>query len=102
MTIRFYRVDGELPKKYRDEFLEQIKRFSFRELAPEKEFGAGWVSPANLLDVDFDDSKVFQNQYLTLALRADKKQVNARLFRALLQKELEKFKKQTNQEKVKP
>lgn len=102
MSIRMYRVEGELPKKYREEFLEEIQRNAFRELGPEKEFGVGWVSPANFLDTDFEDGKVFQNQYLTTAMRVDKKAVNARLFRALFERELEKFKAESNREKVKP
>lgn len=102
MTLRFYRVDGDVPKKYREEYLEDLKRYAFRELGPEKEFGIGWVSAENFLDTDFFDQKVFHNQYLTLAMRVDKKQVNARLFKALLQQELEKFKKEGNREKVRP
>ncbi len=100
--MRLYKIEGDLPKKYRDEFLEEIRKNAFRELGPEKEFGAGWVTPENFLDTSFEDQNVFRNQYLTLSLRVDKKQVNARLFRALLEQELEKFKKQSGREKVKP
>lgn len=102
MTLRFYRIDGDVPKKYQEEFLEDLKRYAFRELGPDKEFGMGWVSPENFLDTSFREDKVFHNQYLTLSLRADKKQVNSRLFRALLEQELEKFRKEGNKEKVRP
>ena len=102
MTVRFYRVDGDVPKKYREDFLDELQRDAFRELGPEKEFGLGWVSPANFLDTKFDDDKVFHNQYLTLALRVDKKAVNARLFRALLEQEIERAKKEGNKEKLRP
>ena len=102
MTIRFYRVEGDVPKKYREDFLEEIKSNGFRELSETKEFGLGWVSAENFLDTDFEDQKVFANQYLTLALRVDKKAVDARLFKALLAREIDKAKKAGNKEKLRP
>ncbi len=102
MSLRFYRVDGELPRKSPERVLEPIRRHAFRELGPEKETGMGWVSPANLLDTDFDEQKVFSNQYLTLSLRVDKKQIDARLFRARLEKEMEAVQKKTRRERLRP
>jgi len=102
MTLRFYRIDGDVPKKYQEEYLEDTKRNSFRELGPEKEFGIGWVSPENFLDTSFREDKVFHNQYVTLTMRADKRAVNSRYFRALLEQEIEKAKKEGNKEKLRP
>lgn len=102
MSIRLYKVEGDLPKKWQDEFIDEIRKNKFKELAPEKDFGVGWVRPENFLDTDFDESKVVHNQYLTVTVRADKKAIDGRLFRALFERELEKFKKETNREKVKP
>lgn len=102
MTLRFYKIEGEVPKKYQEEYLDDLKRNAFRELGPEKEFGIGWVSPENFLDTHFKENKVFHNQYVTVTMRADKKQVNARFFRALLEQEIEKAKKEGNKEKLRP
>lgn len=102
MSLRYYRVEGDLPKEHREEFVAQAKRFAFRELAPEKEYSIGWVQPENFLDVDFRDDTLFRNQYLACTLRIDQKKVDARLFRALFDREHEKLKKETNRERVKP
>lgn len=102
MTLRFYRVEGEVPETYREDFLDELTRNAFRELGPEREFGVGWVSPENFLDTGFDDGKIYHNQYLTLALRADRKAVDARLFRALFDRELARFRKEANRDKVRP
>src|SRR3954463_1686117 len=96
MSLRYYRVEGDLPKDYREEFLAQMKKFGFRELVAEKEYSIGWVRPENFLDVDFREDNVFQNQYLTATLRIDQKKIDARLFKALFDKEHEKLKKETN------
>src|SRR4051794_3119478 len=32
MSLRYYRVEGDLPKDYREDFLAQMKKFGFREL----------------------------------------------------------------------
>ena len=102
MSLRYYRVEGELPKEYREDFLAQMKKFAFRELVADKEYSLGWVRPENFLDVDFREDNVFQNQYLTATLRIDQKKIDARMFRALFDKEHDKLKKETNRERVKP
>ena len=102
MSLRYYRVEGDLPKSYREEFLAQMKKFAFRELAAEKELSIGWVRPENFLDVDFREENLFQNQYLTCTLRIDSKKIDGKLFRALFDREHEKLKKETNRERVKP
>lgn len=92
MSVRRYRIDGEPPENFRDQYIELLERDAFREpLSPvHKEETAGWVQAHNLLDTEFGDlNRWLYNQYALFALRVDKKVLPAKLFGAHLQKRQE-------------
>ncbi|MFM2244863.1 MAG: hypothetical protein RL071_937 [Pseudomonadota bacterium] len=89
MTVRRYRVEGEVPEDFRDLFMASLQEHAFREPknpAPGEEH-VGWCLIQNLLDLDFSErDKWLFNHYLTVALRVDKRALPAKLFKAHLEK----------------
>lgn len=92
LTIRRYRVVGEVQDSFRDDFAEGLRSFAFRETKDEqkKEEQFGWVEIHNLLDTEFSDiNKWLYDSYLIFALRVDKKILPSRLFKAHLEKRIQ-------------
>jgi DNA recombination-dependent growth factor C len=91
LTVRRYRVIGEVKDTFRDDFEEALQRYAFHEprSAAYGEEVEGWVLVQNLLDTDFSlRDRWLVNQYLIAALRVDKRVLPAKLFRAHLDKRL--------------
>ena len=83
MTVRRFRVAGELPTGWRESFRERLDKMAFREPPTRmgKEEVEGWVQVHNLLDTSFEDfNKWLYNDYAVFALRVDKKSLPAKLF----------------------
>jgi DNA recombination-dependent growth factor C len=92
MSVRRFRVVGDVPQGFRDVFREKLNEFAFQEPPVErgKEEIEGWVLTQNLLDTDFTDfNRWLYEPYAVFALRVDKKALPARYVRALLQKRCE-------------
>ena len=92
MTIARFRVVGDLPGEWREQYREGLNKHAFREPPTEqgKEEVEGWVQVHNLLDTSFDDfNKWLYDDYAIFALRVDKKRLPAKLFRATLAKRLD-------------
>jgi DNA recombination-dependent growth factor C len=92
LTVRRYRVVGELSDGWRERFRERLQALAFKEPVGgvKKEEVTGWVQVHNLLDTDFEDfNRWLYNSYATFALRVDKKTLPAKLFGATLQKKCE-------------
>jgi len=89
MTVARFRVIGDLPSGWRDQYRDALNGHAFRE-PPQgqgKEEVEGWVQVHNLLDVVFDDfNRWLYNDVIILALRVDKKRLPAKLFKATLDK----------------
>lgn len=102
LSVRRYRVDGEPPEGFREIYREALNRHAFREpLSPvHKEETLGWTQAHNLLDTEFDDlERWVYNHYLLFALRADKKTLPARLFKARLEKRVKEWCEKNNRER---
>ncbi len=94
LTVRRYRVEGEIPEDFRDRYPDLLNEHAYREPMSwdiGKE-AAGWCLVHNLLDTDFTDrSRWLYNHYLAFALRVDKKALPARLFKAHFDKRVAKW-----------
>lgn len=77
ITIRRYQVAGDLPKDFREEFINVLQAGAFAgfERNSDAERAMGWASAQDALDVDLRDFKVFRNEYLIFALRIDTRRV---------------------------
>ena len=88
LTVRRFRVDGEVPEGFRDTYRDQLQAMAFAEPpVVGKEEVEGWVQVHNLLDGDFDDfNRWLYGHYALFALRIDKRTLPAKLFKATLAK----------------
>lgn len=103
LSGRRYRIIGEVPETFTDDFIQALNTNQFREPSSPTHKGEaqGWCQVHNLLDVDFSDINLWlYNHYVLIALRVDKKTVPAKLLRAHLQKRMEAWCKQNNRPRV--
>lgn len=91
LTVRRFRVQGEVPDDFRTSYADALNDHAFRD-PPSIAQGAetvGWCRVNNLLDTEFNDLNDWLfDRYLMAALRTDKKVLPARLFRAHLDKRI--------------
>ncbi|MFT4627515.1 MAG: recombination associated protein RdgC [Myxococcota bacterium] len=102
MTVARFRVVGDLPGEWREQFRDGLNSYAFREpaTAQGKEEVEGWVQVHNLLDTTFDDfNQWLYDDYAVFALRVDKKRLPAKLFRATLQKKIQEWCKERELER---
>jgi DNA recombination-dependent growth factor C len=91
LTLRRYRVAGEVPDDFRTRYADALRANAFHPppSAQHKAEVLGWCEVHNLLDTEFDvPERWLYNQYLVAAMRVDKKTVPAKLFRAHLDKKV--------------
>ncbi len=103
LSVRRYRIIGELPEGFTDVFVDALNTNQFREPQSPTHKGeaSGWCQVHNLLDVDFSDVNLWlYNQYALFALRVDKKVVPARLLRAHLEKRMQAWCSANNRPRV--
>jgi len=94
LTVRRFRVLGEVPEGFRASYREQLNAYAFRD--PPNEQGRqeieGWAQVHNLLDTDFgDENRWLYEPYALFALRIDKKVLPARRLKATVDKECEQW-----------
>ena len=85
VTARRFRVVGDVPATWRENFRDQLAKHCFREPANKvgKEEYEGWVRVQNLLDADFDDFNLWLfNDFALFSLRVDKKVLPGALLNA--------------------
>ncbi len=102
MTVRRFRVVGDVPEDFRDVYRDRLEEYSFHERPNDvgKEEVEGWVQVHNLLDNSFADfNRWLYNQYAVFSLRVDKKSLPANLFRATLDKKCQEWCVEANLER---
>ena len=103
MTVRRYRVEGEVPEDFRERFIASLQDHAFREPknpAPGEEH-VGWCLIQNLLDVDFTErDKWLFNHFITASLRVDKRALPAKLFKAHLEKRIAAWLAENNRQRA--
>lgn len=94
LSVRRYRVVGEVPDGFRETYQQALQRNAFRETADPtlSRERMGWVEIQNLLDHGFEDlNRWLYDRYLVFALRIDKKTLPSKLFKAHYQKRVQKW-----------
>ena len=102
LSVRRYRVDGQVPEDFTAGYVDALEANAFREvLSPgHKEERMGWAQVHNLLDTAFTDTnKWLYNHYAVFALRVDKKVLPAKYFKAHLDKRVETWLVANNRER---
>ena len=90
LTVRRFRVLGEVPEGFRETWRDRLNDYAFMEPPVDrgKEPTEGWCQVQNLLDTNFDDfDRWLHVPYATFALRTDKKSLPANLLSATVKKE---------------
>jgi len=89
LTVRRYRVAGEIPDDFRTLYQEALTENAFQEPFSATHEGEviGWVQVHNLLETDFSNmNQWLYNNFLVAALRVDRKVLPSKLFKAWLDK----------------
>jgi hypothetical protein len=88
LSARRFRVQGDLPSIHDAEFARRLMERRFQPLQPHEERSVGWVTADNCLDARFEVSSTVRGPCSVFALRVDRRRVNSRLLRAMLDLEL--------------
>lgn len=87
-TARRFRIEGDFPSVNDAAFVKRLLDRRFEPLSPNEERSFGWVTADNCLDSRFSDSSVSRGPAAVFSLRIDKRRVNSRLLRAMMDLEL--------------
>ena len=87
-SICRYRIHGDIPSPFGEEFHRRLYKGRFLPLHAEEERSYGWVSADNLLVTDFTVDSVVRGEYAAFSLRVDQRRANARLLRAQIDLEV--------------
>ncbi len=92
-TARRFRIEGDLPSVNDASFAKRLLDRRFQPLSPNEERSFGWVTADNCLDSRFSDesvggSSISRGPAAVFSLRIDKRRVNSRLLRAMMDLEL--------------
>jgi hypothetical protein len=87
-TARRFRIEGDLPSVNDASFTKRLLDRRFQPLSPNEERSFGWVTADNCLDSRFSDESVARGPAAVFSLRIDKRRVNGRLLRAMMDLEL--------------
>lgn len=98
---RFY-VEGSLPSNFRKVFLDAVRLYAFEPLKPEDddEERHGWCNIEHPLDLEFDEHKIFFNEYMNLALRIDKWRIPGPILKAYCTEAERDYLAKNNKEKL--
>ena len=87
-SARRFRIEGDLPSVSDASFTKRLLDRRFQPLSPNEERSVGWVTADNCLDSRFSDDSVARGPAAVFSLRIDKRRVNSRLLRAMMDLEL--------------
>jgi hypothetical protein len=88
LSARRYRIEGDLPRHTEAAFLRRLSHRAFRPLAEKEDRTHGWVTVDNCLDAKLDPPAVERGPCAAFALRIDRRRVDSRMLRALLDLEV--------------
>lgn len=94
LTVRRYRVIGDVPEDFRERYRDSLQANAFHEPLSAVHEGevVGFTLIQNLLETDFSviDRWLF-NHYLIAAMRVDKKVIPAKYFKAHLEQRIQQW-----------
>jgi len=93
LSARRYRIEGDLPSVESVDFARRLTDRRFEPLSPHEERTFGWVTVDNCLDARFEAGSTVRGPCTVFALRVDKRRINSRLLRAMMDLEFRGRKK---------
>ena len=88
LSARRYRIEGDLPSLHDADFTRRLLERRFEPLSAHEERAFGWVTAENCLDARFERGSTGHGPCGVFSLRIDKRRVNSRLLRAMMDLEL--------------
>src|SRR5947207_10197105 len=88
LSARRYRIEGDLSSIEDDAFARRLLDRAFQPLTAHEERAFGWVTADNCLDARFAPGSVARGPCAVFALRVDRRRVNGRLLRAMIDLEV--------------
>lgn len=84
ISVTKFFVEGSVPKRFAQTYLENIhlRRFTDLTIDGEEEETSGWCVAGNGLDLELRHEQVFLNSYIVLGLRVDRWRIPRPLFKA--------------------
>ncbi len=90
-----FSVEGDLPDSFWDFVAERVAAHSFQDIDDTfDEYSIGWVSVANMFDVDFEYGAYAAGDYVVLSMRIDERKVSPSVLKKYVMKEEERIKKE--------
>lgn len=93
LSARRYRIEGDFPSVESADFARRLSERRFEPLSAHEERTFGWVTADNCLDARFEAGSAVRGPCAVFALRVDKRRVNSRLLRAMMDLEFRGRKK---------
>jgi hypothetical protein len=93
LSARRYRIEGDFPSIGDDAFAQRLVDKAFQPLTAHEERAFGWVTADNCLDARFQAGSVARGPCAIFSMRVDKRRVNGRLLRAMIDLEMRGRKK---------
>jgi hypothetical protein len=88
LSAKRYRIEGDLPAVHDQKFAKKLLERRFQPLSAHEERGVGWVTADNCLDTDLTGATVERGPAAVFALRIDRRRVNGRVLRAMMDLEM--------------
>lgn len=91
ITANAYYVVGDIPKTFRQDFIDGLLAHKFRDIDRELDHDDawGWVTSNDVTSTEFDTSNVFFGDYVMATLRHDAIKIPAATFKVRLKKAYE-------------
>lgn len=102
VTASEFYVRGELPKDFREFYLQQLTKRRFKEIDvnSDEDESMGWVTTHDPFSSEFTLNDVLWGDYLLVTLRHDSLKVPAAAFKLYLQKEIAAALKESGKERI--
>ena len=88
LSARRYRVEGDLPPIHDPKFAKRLLERRFKPLSAHEERGVGWVTADNCLDTELTGASVARGPAAVFSMRIDRRRVNGRVLRAMMDLEM--------------
>ena len=86
ISYRKFALADDLPKDFSDNLQNNLAKWAFREIDPQKnpEMSLGWVNALNPTDTRLNVEKVMRGKYIILGMRIDTKSLSGAILKAQL------------------
>lgn len=102
LSYKLFFVQGEIPKDWKDRFLQGVLSHAFEPLQPEsdEEESLGWVVMDRPLHTNFDLYTILYDHFINLSLRQDRYAVPSALLNAHLGEATREYLLENNKQKL--